>query len=364
MKYQAYSVKDFVLDEHFQQWVLREDPEATNFWENWLHQNPSKKEMVEEARALILEMDFEKTTSTPEEYREVWQKIDKEVEQYEESKQADAPVYQLQKRASALYKVAAVFIGFALVSAVYFLSTNYNKATTYTTAYGEVKEIILPDSSVVTLNANSTLTIAEEWGLQQTREVWLEGEAFFEVHEYISYDGHGQSAAFKSKLTKAGNSLPALVKFVVHAGEVNVAVLGTAFNVNNRRGNTKVVLNSGKIQLSIADEEITENILMEQGEMVAYNRANRQLQKQVVMPETYSSWRNNELIFDKVPLGEIAKILEDNYGLEVVFEDSAMMQRQFIGSLPSDNLDILLTAFSRMYNISREGEKVIFQKEH
>ena len=364
MKYQNYSAQDFVLDEYFQRWTLIGDPAAVRFWESWLLENPSKKETVEEAKDLIREMDFKRHISTKEEYQEVWQKINTEVNQFEWEKQPVVPIHKINRQVHWLHKVAAVFIGFALVSAVYFLVINFNNGTTYTTAYGEVKEIMLPDSSIVTLNANSTLTIAADWGLQQTREVWLEGEAFFEVHKYTHYEENAQSADFKSKLAKAGNSLPAAVKFVVHAGEVNVDVLGTAFNVNTRRGSTKVVLNSGKIQLNIKDDKLSENILMEPGEMVAYTQANRQLQKKMVVPETFSSWRNNELVFDKVALGEIARILEDTYGLEVVFEDSTMKQRQFIGSLPADNLDMLLTAFSKMYNISWEGKKVTFHKAH
>lgn len=48
----------------------------------------------------------------------------------------------------------------------------------YRTAYGEIRQVMLPDSSVVFLNANSTLRIAEEWGPSESRGVWLDGEAY------------------------------------------------------------------------------------------------------------------------------------------------------------------------------------------
>src|SRR6185437_3682694 len=81
------------------------------------------------------------------------------------------------------------------------------------TGYGEIKSVLLPDSSVVTLNANSKLRIPEQWTEASGRQVWLEGEAYFAVQK------------------KAATA----EKFVVHTTEVDVEVLGTKFNVNARR---------------------------------------------------------------------------------------------------------------------------------
>ncbi len=375
MSYKNFTTEDFVQDKKFRQWVLHPDKVSNTFWYNFLSDNPGRLEAIKQAKAIVLSIEFPEHDLAEEDITHMWNHIE-EVNQTAGQTGQDSvfPLHPIEmvehqvghqpRYGRKFYMAAASVVLLALSVFGYLYFQAEKQYIRYETAFGETQTVLLPDSSIVTLNANSTLTLAADWGLQQTREVWLEGEAFFEVHKYTHYGENTQSADFRSKLAKAGNSLPAAVKFVVHAGEVNVEVLGTAFNVNTRRGSTKVVLNSGKIQLNIKDDKLSENILMEPGEMVAYTQANRQLQKKMVVPETFSSWRNNELVFDKVALGEIARILEDTYGLEVVFEDSTMKQRQFIGSLPADNLDMLLTAFSKMYNISWEGKKVTFHKAH
>jgi len=339
MKYQQYSVKDFVLDEHFQQWVLTQDPEAVNFWKNWLRQNPDKREVVEEARALILEMDFEKTTSTSKEYRDVWQNIDKEVEQYEKIRQTSTPVYHLPKWKPALYKVAAAFIGFALVSAVYFLATNFNNETTYTTAFGETKEITLPDQSTIILNANSTLRYNNNWTSQQTREVWLEGEAYFTV-------------------THTENDQ----KFLVHTQNLEVEVLGTQFNVNNRRGKTEVVLNSGKVKLNL-DKDKKEEIFMDPGDLVAYSAENQNYERKQINAEVYTSWKNNLLIFENKTLGDIASTLEDNHGITIQFASPEISQKRFTATIPVDNIEVLFTMLSSSFGIEKDGNTIFIQKK-
>src|SRR5690606_18122735 len=124
------------------------------------------------------------------------------------------------------YRIAAVFAGLLLVSAL-LLWVYRTSDTTYTTAFGEVKTILLPDSSEIILNANSTLSYATHWNKSKAREVFLSGEAFFKVQEKPVASGYA--------------------KFVVHTGNLDIEVLGTQFNVHHRRNKTQVVLNSGKV---------------------------------------------------------------------------------------------------------------------
>lgn len=85
----------------------------------------------------------------------------------------------------------------------------------YATQYGEQRVVELPDHSVVSLNANSTLRFRNDWSQANTlREVWLDGEAFFSVQK------------------QEGAAGPA--KFIVHTNDLDVEVLGTRFNVSNR----------------------------------------------------------------------------------------------------------------------------------
>src|SRR5690606_15777064 len=106
-----------------------------------------------------------------------------------------------------------------------------------TTGYGETRKINLPDGSLVVLNANSELKYESNWQQAPMREVWLQGEAFFEV----------------VKTTEEK-------QFIVHTGSLDVEVLGTQFNVHNRHQKVQVVLSSGKVKLQPLERQ--ESLLM------------------------------------------------------------------------------------------------------
>lgn len=144
-----------------------------------------------------------------------------------------------------LLRVAAVFLAVAIVGGLLFLSLHeHENPICICTAYGKTERITLPDQSVVLLNANSVLSYNDKWTDNKTREVWLAGEAYFEV----------------KKSDARGNA-----KFVVHTDQLSVEVLGTEFNVNNRRGKTQVVLNAGKVRLT-SDTTLEKEIIMAPGE--------------------------------------------------------------------------------------------------
>jgi ferric-dicitrate binding protein FerR (iron transport regulator) len=86
--------------------------------------------------------------------------------------------------------------------------------------------------------------------------------------------------------------------------------------------------------------------MMKPGELVEVNGKGH-LIKTSVKPDLYTSWKNKELIFDQTKLSEIARILEDNFGYTISFEDSSIMNRKFTGSSKTDEIDMLLTKISK-----------------
>jgi ferric-dicitrate binding protein FerR (iron transport regulator) len=204
----------------------------------------------------------------------------------------------------------------------------------------------------VTLNANSSLSFKEEWNLKSAREVWLKGEAFFEVEKMFSHVP-----------SQTPGTVP--VKFIVHTSPLEVEVLGTQFNVNNRREETKVVLKSGKVKLNVKAGEKIEEIFMKPGEMVAYNEVSKALTKSVVDPDIHASWKDHHLIFEEASLGEISHMLEDVYGVIVAFEDPQLAHEQFTGLVPSDDLNVLLEAFTKLYGlqVTKKQNTIIFHSQ-
>lgn len=239
-------------------------------------------------------------------------------------------------------RVAAVLTLILLLGGLYYSASFNPAARTYSTAFGERKEITLPDQSVVTLNGNSRLRFAGAWDSDSPREVWLEGEGFFSVVHTRNHQ-----------------------RFVVKTeGQFQVEVLGTAFNVNSRRGNTQVVLKSGQVKLNLDPQQPGQEVLMQPGELVEYVPAKDQVTRKKVNPEVYSSWRNNKLIFMDTPLSEISRLLEDNYGYTVHISDPAVAAEGFTAVYPADKITVLLKALEKAFEveIDPDQKKIVIGK--
>ncbi|MDO1448574.1 FecR domain-containing protein [Rhodocytophaga aerolata] len=340
MKYTYYTAEDFILDESFQRWVKHPTPEASLFWENWLTANPHKRDTIEEARQALLELHFTEHTPTEEVYDEVWERINQANTLYDQQQKSKIILYYSLNN---WYKVAAVFAGMLLTALVLYYIFNLQKHIEYTTKYGETQNITLPDGSTIILNANSKVSYAPNWTNTSIREVWVEGEAFFSVIHTKTHQ-----------------------KFVVHTTDnFQVEVLGTQFNVYQRKNNTRVVLKEGQVKLNIQQENLEEQVVMKPGELVEVREQIKGYTKKVVNPELFSAWTKNEFIFSETPVSEIITLLEENYGLSVVLKDRSVLKRTITGSVPSENLESLLFALSEAlnYRIVQENNQIIFRNK-
>jgi ferric-dicitrate binding protein FerR (iron transport regulator) len=347
MDYLDYSLEDFLADEYFQQWVLNPEKDTARFWESWLLLHPDRQPVVEQARQLIVYMANQNESAFSDSQTEqLWQRIQKSQTLKESATKStlSSKVLTKQKYTRQLYRLAAIFIGMLICSmAILFLYRTDTTVEQYTTAFGEIKTLRLPDGSSVTLNANSKIKYAPHWKESQPREVWLEGEAFFSV---VHTNNHQ--------------------KFQVRtASQMAVEVLGTEFNVKSRSSGTQIVLNSGKVKLTIGEQEINKQVLMVPGESVELAATDAGYVKKVVDPQQFSSWTQRKLIFKNTPVGYIKSLLEDNYGLEVIVPDSSLLVQQISGSVPSDNLEGLLFVLQESFNykIIRKDKQVILQEK-
>ena len=341
MKYDDYSPKDFLTDDFFLKWVKHPDPSSTAFWNHWLATHPDKVAMVNEAIALIKSLDFEKDEISEARIERlriaIHQKID--------DRETTIPLPARRPRSYRWYWLAASVALVAGTLAFLYPTLFLNSTIQVSSGYGETKTVFLPDSSRVTLNANSQLTYARDWQ-QGSRDVYLEGEAFFEVRK------------ISQKTSQSPSATTTYRKFRVHAQDVTVEVLGTTFDVHHRRGETKVVLKTGKVK--VLDNAAGKAVLMKPGEMV---RATRQeLVKQEVDPTPYTAWKDNQLVFDNISLNEIARLLEDNYNYTVSIEGNQLGEKTFRGTFPADDIDLLLQTLSRTLDVTIDSKqkKILF----
>jgi transmembrane sensor len=344
MNYSEFKTDDFVLDEAFMQWVVLGENDAV--WQQFLMEYPQQKEAVAKAKDFILaarQVAYpQPSTSTTE---TMWHNIQENIKER-------MPMKVVPRR--WVWQVAAALVMLAMAGGawLYFkkeapsvFGDKNALVKEVKTEYQQRKQLTLPDGSVVTLNANTKIKVSDNWSDDKTREVWLDGEAFFEV-------------------VKKPNTGAA--KFVVHTPQVNVEVLGTAFNVKARRGATEVVLQSGKVRLNKAQDTNFKEIVMNPGERI---RVEDQMLKPVVNDkvetEKVTAWTNGKIIFDNTPLSEVAKAIEDHFGYEVVVEDKQLVTKLYTGELLTDSPDVFFTVLSKTLGIKIDiqGKKMMIKSE-
>ncbi len=201
----------------------------------------------------------------------------------------------------ARHRTLIQYIGYAAaVMILAFLSTilynNYIKQPRIvyaTTSYGEKKEVILPDGSIVILNSMSSIAYPEKMN-RQTREVQLQGEAYFEV---------------------AKNAHQA---FIVKINNMEVKVLGTRFNIHAYENQDYIAttLFEGIVSVSAHGQSAYK---LKPGEQAIYRKESEKFETREIKDiNDEDAWRHNVLAFDNRTLSEILNTLSREYN--VTFE--------------------------------------------
>jgi len=349
--YATYSTDDFLADESFQAFALDHDPAASQFWRAWVAQHPAKQVEFDEAVALLQLLASSQQPALPQalkqaETAKLWDAL-------HAAPASPRPVLRVGRRARRWTGAAAATLALGLAGLGLWQRTTVAPAwISYATKTGEHRELTLPDGSRVTLNTNSVLKLATTWQPGHAREVWLTGEAFFRVQHTAP-----------ARLTAVATA-PANVKFTVHAGPLDVAVLGTQFDVLNRAGRTNVVLQSGQVQLRHQLAGRTEELLLKPGEMAEFLPAapTAPLAKRPVNAPLYAAWTSGHLDFDDTPMAEVITLLEDAYGLHITLRTPAVRQQKLSGSVPNQDLDVLLNTLAKSLDTKahRTGSQVVF----
>lgn len=198
------------------------------------------------------------------------------------------------------------------------------------TAFNEIKEFILPDSSNVVLNGNSSLRYSAGWTEGETRIVYLEGEAYFQIRKKPETDA----------------------KFQVVTSDLTVEVLGTAFNVSTRRAETSVFLEEGKVKVSLEDAEIRE-VYLEPGQVMSYSVSDKKLDLPTqVAAGLQTSWRTGVLEFKEEPLRLILEKLAAAHHLKFEIQAEELANRTFTLKLPTEDMDVTMAILSKAAGMS------------
>jgi len=167
------------------------------------------------------------------------------------------------------------------------------------TERAEYKYILLPDSTQVWLNAGSTLDYPEHFD-EKTREVTLTGEAYFDV--------------------KHAEEHP----FVIHTGQIQTTVLGTAFNINayTDRSNIQVSVSRGKVKVSRGDQLIATLV---KGQAVKVSQTGDTGPQKVLTTNSVAAWQQGNMVYDDETLGDIIADLQRVYNVNIQVEKNQML---------------------------------------
>ncbi len=334
-KYTGFDCPDFVADDYFTQWVLHPDADSETFWGNFLLKHAHKKGAMDEAAKMIKQLRPTSKFSDGE-TNDLWNRIAEETNTHN------------MKRITLPYRyIAAACVVLLLLSTLFFIRKyNANNMMNVETGFAQKRSVRLPDGSLVMLNANSHLRYPGKFADNKVREVWITGEAYFDIKH----------------LNKNPQQIKTGERFIVHANNMNIEVLGTRFDVYRRHTDTKVALIQGKVQVSFADRE--DKILMKPGELVAYAGAEKKVNKSANNTDSPLAWVSDKIVLNNTSLNDIKTILEDNYGIMVNIEDTNITDAKLSGELPANNLGILTKALSQVLgkSITRNGNTITIHK--
>lgn len=332
MKKEFTNLEDFIEDVSFNRWIIEKSEEDRLKWELWKTNNPDKQEVLEEAISILSGIAFNPLYPTSE-------TVEKELESLHITIAAKEAAFKQPKqvfRSLTSSRIWAAAAAIALILAMTFVIPYFLRDTMveHQTAFGEFKEIQLSDGSKVALNANSSL----KYKATNPRKVWLKGEAFFEV----------------AKKRETGEN------FQVITNDLSVEVLGTMFNVKNRKEQTKVFLEEGKVRLAI-EEQKNRIIEMQPGELVSYAKNQQEeIEKNQAKAINNTSWKNGVIRFEDAPLAEILSEISAIYGLEFELKDVQTDEKLFSGGVPLQNQAIMLKSLKEVYEIEIEQEGKVF----
>ncbi|WP_221420312.1 FecR family protein [Fulvivirga sp. M361] len=185
------------------------------------------------------------------------------------------------------------------------------------------------DGTQVHLNSGTSLRYPVTFLKNMDRKVSIVGEAYFDVTTDAEHP------------------------FIVNAGALNVAVLGTQFNLSSyvEDASTDVVLIEGMVGMYNDQEVVEDALTLTPGLKGSFNKSGKTVVTEPVNTRVYTSWRNGELVFRNTPFKNILKKMERHYNVEIVLENEALGEELFSASFTNKTIEMVLSYFDDIQGI-------------
>lgn len=346
MKYRGYSSGDFAIDSFFIRWVKNPDEESEWFWRSFMKDNPACVPAIEEARKIVASVTFPSHKLRPEErqamHNRMLMALRAEKEEHRD-RMSERSVGYLRPVSSWMKVAASVLIVLAFTSGLYLLfdidatilpSDGSDGPVTVehrSNPAGQKSVLFLADGSKVWLNAASNISYLKDFTGQSTREVHLDGEAFFEV-------AHNPEKPF-----------------VVHTPGIRIKVLGTSFNVRayDEEEVITTTLVTGKVRIEQSEEQgRTFGVLeLKPSQRAEFDKQSRIVNIREVEGDHASSWKEDRLVFDEESIDNVLRQLERRYQVDIHVANRGNLRCTLTARIERESLQEVLKLLEVSHNI-------------
>ena len=241
--------------------------------------------------------------------------------------------------------VAAAILAAFIISVFLFKPGTTTQENTVS-QYNKMKTprlISLPDGSTVILSTGTKLYYSSTFPESNTREVYLEGQAYFDIKHN------------------------ALKPFIIHTGKIATTVLGTAFDIDAwpNAARVTVTVTRGKVKLN---ENTTTLGIITPNQQLIYNTTDSTVLRKTVDAQAYLSWSKEDLLLEDVTVAEAAKILETRYNVTFAIPEKTQMKKRFTTLLlKGEPLDAILLSVCEfngvVYKYDKEKAEVLILRK-
>lgn len=343
-QYGNYNFDDFLSDESFKSWVWEPSPELSEKWEKIILDHAHQAEVIQQARIMLLTIDgrFNKAAEQPDFKNNIKSIVlaakDRESSVLRNGGKQGLLTFGWLRFAAAIVLLSTVGIWF------YMRDGRNGKTITRRNDSSAAITILLSDSSMVILESGSTLIYPSGFS-GGTREVTLEGEAFFEI--------------------RRNESKP----FFVFANQTVTKVLGTSFRINSKGAGNLVTVSvkTGKVTVftksDAKNEEVAaapaNQVLLVANEQVVVDPAKENKPDVAFQKTSISSTAGKSVsnrMFEDVPVPVILHALELEYGISILYDkkilSGCLLNTQFDEEFLQQKILTICKAIGATYEIS------------
>lgn len=303
--------------------------------EDWIQAQPTRKKEVESFKKIWeAKKEIDLKTRTDAAWNDVFNRI-----KIEETAKTVLRIYPISKQ---IMKVAASITFFLILTtaAIYFSGILETKQPLFTwndktTMPGEKCFITLSDSTKIVLNAGSKIKYPTRFTLSM-REVFLEGEAYFEV-------AHNASKPF-----------------IVHTNNILTTVLGTKFNISAFAEEKEIAVSlvDGKVQISKEKADVAEKlVVLTPNQQLVYDMNEDVSRVGGFDLQKETGWKDNILVFDNEPLSKVFVELERSFGVKFELKNKSIANKKIKANFKNESVWTVANVISKATGLKYKSLK-------